>query len=42
MYHNNSNNLEETFVKLSGKIQYFIMELLMFGNNSLRITVLSL
>ena len=26
MYHNNSNNLEATFVKLSEKIQYFITE----------------
>ena len=26
MYHNNSNNLEATFVKLSDKIQYFITE----------------
>ena len=26
MYHNNSNNLEATFLKLSEKIQYFIKE----------------
>ena len=26
MHHNNSNNLEATFLKLSEKIQYFITE----------------
>ena len=26
VHHNNSNNLEATFVKLSEKIQYFTME----------------
>ena len=26
MYHNNSNKLEDTFVKLSEKFQYFITE----------------
>ena len=26
MYHNNSNNLEATFMTLSEKIHYFIME----------------
>ena len=28
VYHNNSNNLEATFVKLSEKINYFIKEFL--------------
>ena len=43
MYHNNSNNLEATFVKLSEKkFNILFRNLLMFGNNSLRVTVLSL
>ena len=36
MYHNNSNNLGATLVKLSEKSSIFITDLLMFGNNSLR------
>ena len=35
MYHNNSNNLEATFVKLSEKSNILFLYLLMFGNNSL-------
>ena len=42
MNHNNSNNLEASFMKLSDKIKYFIKDLLMFGNNLLRVNVLSL
>ena len=30
MYHNNSNNSDATFVKLSEKIQYFITEFILF------------
>ena len=31
MYHNNSNNLEATFMKFSEKIQYFITEFIDVG-----------
>ena len=39
MYHNNSNNLEATFVKLTEK-KKLSRNLLMIGNNSLKVTVL--
>ena len=42
MHHNNLNNLEATFVKLSEKSNILLRNLLMIGNNSLRVTVLSL
>ena len=43
MYHNNSNNLEATFLKLSEKIQYFIKEFVdvwqQFGDSYCFVTV---
>ena len=42
VHHNNSNNSEGTFVKLSEKNNILLRNLLMFSNNLLRVTVLSL
>ena len=41
MHHNNSNNSEAPFVKLSEKSNIFYTEFMMFDNNSLKVSVLS-